>query len=222
MLSASIFSNSNNEKPRIVLLHGGGRMSGKERTSYLSERLLKRKLSSFAFDYSGHGESTGLLKESSLKKKFNEALQAVKVAGIAKPMTVIGASMSGYLAIKLLNHCQIENLILFCPAIYDRQAFDVKFGADFTEIIRKKEGWRNTDILSTLNHFTGNLLVIIGEKDEVIPADVIRLIDQNSTNVKKKKIVIVPDCTHQIHHWLMENPETADKVSDIITEFIRC
>ena len=216
-----VFFSKDNIRPSVFLMHGGGVLSSNERTLYLSNRLLAKDIPTFAFDFSGHGKSTGDLKESSLKKRQNEAINAICHADISKPLTIVGASMSGYTAIKLIEDFDIKNLILFCPAVYDEKAYKIKFNEGFTEIIRKKESWRNSDAFSTLNKFSGNLLIIIGEDDQVIPEGVIDLIDQYSSRAKKKEIIKIPNCNHLIHNWFNNHPEDADRITQKIADFIK-
>lgn len=215
-----VVSKNDADTPSFLFMHGGGG-ADKYRTLYLAERLLNYDIRSLAFDHSGSGESTGSLENSSLAKRYNEALKAIKFLTKDKPLTICGSSMGAYIALKLLEKESVKNLILFCPAIYDARAFTVKFNNDFTEIIRQKESWKNSDIFSSLEKFNGNLLIFIGEEDEVIPKGVIDLLDKSSPNIKRKEIVVIPDCPHKIHTWLSEHKNIADKVAEKISEFLK-
>lgn len=213
-------SKNDTDIPSFLFVHGGGG-SDKYRTLYLAERLLSHDISSLAFDHSGSGESTGFLENSSLTKRYNEALGAIKFLKKDRPLTICGSSMGAYIALKLLEKESVKNLILFCPAIYDARAFSVKFNDGFTDILRQKESWKNSDIFSALEKFNGNLLIFIGKEDEVIPKKVIELLDKVSRNVKKKEIVIVPNCPHKIHTWLSEHNDITDNVAEKISGFLK-
>lgn len=219
-LAGNVIAKKDEDIPSALFLHGGGK-SSKGRTEYLARRLAERDVSSFSFDFSGHGESSGALANSSLKKRTEEAKAAMQFLTKDKPMTVIGSSMGGHIALELLKDFTIQNLILFCPAIYSRRAFDAKFGSGFTKIIRKKDSWKNSDIFISLEKYKGSLLFIIGENDEVIPEGVIKILDKHSQNAKKKEIVKIPNCQHKIHTFLSSHEELANKVTDKIAEFIR-
>jgi len=205
--------------PSVLFLHGGGE-STKERTEYLAVKLANKGFPSLSFDFSGHGESSGTLANSSLKKRIKEAEAAMQFLAKDKPITVIGSSMGAYIALELLKDFDIQNVTLFCPAIYDRKAVDMKFGGGFTETIRKKDSWKNSDIFIPLERYKGSLLVIIGTNDEVIPEGVIEILDKNSQNVKRKEIVKIPNCPHKIHSFLYFYEKLANKVTDKIIEFI--
>lgn len=117
--------------------------------------------------------------------------------------------MGGYTALKLLQTHNIKNLVLLAPAVYSQDAFSVQFDQGFTDIIRQFKSWEKSDIFSSLQQFTGNLLVIIGTQDEVIPMDVIQLIDKHAINTTCKEIVLLENCSHQMHEWL--NHHISDK-----------
>ena len=80
----------------------------------------------------------------------------------------------------------------------------IPFDAGFTEIIRTEKSWLNTDVLTLLATFTGKLLIIIGEKDEIIPMGVITLIMQHTNKVSKKELYIIPGCPHKINTWILD------------------
>jgi pimeloyl-ACP methyl ester carboxylesterase len=207
--------------PNFLFLHGGG-LADKFRTLYLAQKLLTKNISSIAFDHSGSGESSGLMKNSSLFQRCQEAEQIIKNFLPTNNLTICGSSMGGYVALKMLElDFEIKNLILFCPAIYDRQAFKVNFNQDFSNIIRQKKSWEKSDIFPFLKKFTGNLLIFIGENDKIIPREVIQLLDRYSLQVKKKEIVILPKMSHSLHKKLAQDEELTDFVVDKIKKFIK-
>ena len=120
----------------------------------------------------------------------------------------------------MLEVYSVDTLILFCPALYDGRAYDVQFDQGFSEIIRQHESWRNTDVIKTLEAFTGNLLLVLGEKDTVIPAGVIDIIDRHTPNVRKKELYTIADCPHKIALWMMDRPEERARLQDKILEFM--
>lgn len=196
----------------FLFLHGAGK-SESMRTHYLACRLQGQGVSSVSLDFSGHGKSSGDLLLSSLQKRVGEALAVFPLLAEA-PLTLCGSSMGGYVALRLLQETPLEisRIILFCPAIYDQRAYAVPFGDGFSEIIRGPESWRDTDVLSPLERFTGELYIVIGEEDEVIPEGVIHLLDKHSPRVRRKKIIRLPDCPHKIHFWLAERPHLVGEI----------
>jgi len=219
-LSGRLSLSRNQAKPTVLFLHGAG-ISNKDRYYPLSHHLLEKGVSSFAFDFSGQGESTGHLQKSSLEKRVQEAETALQFFDLSQPLTVVGASMSGHIALELLGrHPEIETIILFCPALYALEAFRPAFDSGFSDIIRMPNSWRKSAVLEHLREFTGNFLVAIGEEDTVIPEGVIELLVENSEKAKKRELVRLPGITHQLLPAINADPALLSMVSEKMLEFL--
>lgn len=205
-------------KARLIYLHGAGKKGILHFP--LTPQFEAREFSVANFHFSGCGKSSGSFEASSLEKRFLEAKAVIEQHGDLANLTLSSASMGGHLALKLLENFDVKNLILFCPAIYDRDAFSVPFNQDFSEIIRKPDSWKNTDVLEPLQKYRGKLMIVIGDSDEVIPKGVIELLDQNSGQAAKKEIVVLKDCPHWIGPWLEARPEESEKLAEKIINFI--
>lgn len=206
-LAGLILHNGNQEHlANFVFLHGAG-LGTKELICNIAQPIIEQGNSILTIDFSGHGTSSGELKKSSLKKRVEEAQQAIDYYAVKQSLTVCGSSMGGYIAIKMLERYSIDTLILFCPALYTRDAYTIQFDQGFTQIIRAHASWRNTDVLKTLESFTGKLLIIIGQNDEVIPPEVIRLLDEHTPNTSRKEIYTIPYCPHSINIWINDHPK---------------
>jgi uncharacterized protein len=120
-----------------------------------AQPLVEQGVSIVAFDYSGHGTSTGEQTKSSLKKRNEEAIAIIDTFAAGRPSTVCGSSMGGYTAIKMLEKYETKNLVLICPAVYDRDAYNIPFDWRFTEIITKENSWQNTDAVDVLAVVSG-------------------------------------------------------------------
>lgn len=206
--------------PSCIFIHGGGTASYKERIIDFADPILKKNKNILSFDFSGHGESTGILSEGSLAKRIYEAEEIIKSYTSQQNLTLFGASMGGYIAIKLLEKFSVDTLILFCPALYAARAYNVPFNKGFSEIIREFESWRNTDALQILENFTGNLLIVMGENDIVIPQGVIDLIMHHTPKAKKKELYKIEQCSHHIHTWMQDHPDDLELLHQKIFEFV--
>ena len=218
-LSIALWSKNKNDRPRIIALHGAGN-STKDRFHSIANHLLKKNLSSLAFDFSGHGKSSGQLKKSNLFKRVVEAQSVIEKFGSNFPLTLFGMSMGGYTAIKLLAHLNVQTLVLICPAIYSRSAYAVPFEEGFSQIIRRPGSFLDSDALDLLSQFRGKLLVIVGEKDEVIPIQVIDLIVSNATLASEVKLLKIPESPHLILSWLELRPDLKSEIFSTITHFV--
>lgn len=207
-------------KPQILFLHGAGQAT-KERALPLMEKLTDEGISSFSFDFSGHGESSGKLSESSLKKRVMEAESALT---FLQPDTwsICAFSMGGHIALELLKrHKCIKNIFLFYPGIYTQAAYNVPFDERFSTTIRRQDSWKEATVVNALDDFTGNLLIVIGKDDHIIPAGVIELLDKRSLKTTKKEIIYVPGATHSLLPTLYNDNVLFDRITHIITDFIR-
>lgn len=219
LIGRTITTNSA-QKPSLIILHGAGE-SGKDRLYFLAKELTKHNISTFSFDFSGWGESTGDLHQNSLQNRTHEAQIAInQFLDTNKPISILACSMAGHNALKLLETNNVQNLILFYPAIYAAEAYDKPFNQTFTQIIRQPHSYRQTDVLQNLEKFTGNMRIFIGEKDEVIPQEVMTLLDQHSPNTKSKKIITIPNVGHQMTSWLQEHRIELEQVVKSIIEIV--
>jgi alpha-beta hydrolase superfamily lysophospholipase len=117
----------------VLSLHGAG-PAGRERIGYLAQHLVSRGSGAFCFDFSGHGESTGKLQESSLVRRAVQAKAAIAFMP-EFPTVLIGTSMGGHVASSIVPATRAKFLILFCPALYGDDCIDVRFDQRFTAAI---------------------------------------------------------------------------------------
>jgi pimeloyl-ACP methyl ester carboxylesterase len=206
-------------KPTFVLIHGSGSGS-KERLYTYADVLSKKGISMLAFDQSGAGKDAANIKQSSLEARVEESKFAIEHFTDVGSLTICGSSMGGEIAIRMLDFFPIKNLILFCPAIYDAAAFKLRFGEGFTDVIRAPESWKKSYAPKLLEKFTGKLLIVIGEKDEVIPPGVIEILDEHSPNVSRKEILRIPGMGHYNYQaWLLEHPEMLQMMAEKFAEY---
>ncbi|MCB2169741.1 MAG: lysophospholipase [Deltaproteobacteria bacterium] len=182
------------ERCDTIVLHGAGQ-SSRARFSRLREGLNTNGFPSVSFDFIGHGETGGTLIGSSLKERTAQAEVVINHA-CAEPLTLIGASMGAYTAIKLTETFSVDNLILLVPAVYTPQAYETPFGPAFSAVIRVPDSWQDSDAFRILEEFNGNLLVIAAEADAVIPMAVIQKIQASARQAETNRLHIVPESRH--------------------------
>lgn len=209
------------QKSDFVFLHGAGKSTRKRARQFLNDETMKVVPNVLAIDQSGHGESSGELKKTSLEQRTAEALEAIKLYSNQRELTVFGSSMGGYVALELLKEIEIKNLLLFAPAVYGKDAFTLRFDSGFTEAIRKPESWKENSVMAELKKFRGNLLLVIGEMDAVIPKGVVEMIDQSAVSAKSKEVIVIPECPHPIHDWFETNHEVRDAINEKIIQLLK-
>jgi pimeloyl-ACP methyl ester carboxylesterase len=163
-----------NEKARVLFIAGGGNVPRKDgHYPALQEEMLERGITSLAFDFRGVGESEGVLNETSLNTRVEDAKAALDFLkqDSTTPIFLSGTSMGAPVAIQMADE-SIKGILLIVAAAYSLEARDKKFGPEFSEIIRKPESWKGSPDFEKLRQFGGKILHAYGTEDQVIPADI--------------------------------------------------
>lgn len=201
---------------KILFLHGAGQ-STRDRVKPLALELSEHGIGSFIFDFSGHGESTGTLGGSSLRKRIEEAKAALCYLDHDGPIMVCGFSMGGHVALELLHiEPRIDSLALFAPAVYARSAVEVGFSEGFSAIIRAPRSWEGTGVTEYLESFEGSLTIYMGEMDTVIPESVIELLQHSAQRAHSVTVVKVPGVVHELAAWMNSTPKALQGIAERI------
>jgi pimeloyl-ACP methyl ester carboxylesterase len=164
-----------------VLLHGAGN-GDKQSPTLLAAHLAARGHRALALDFSGHGASTGQLRELSLRRRFEQARALIdRHAVTGSRLLLIGFSMSGQTVADLAAHYgpRVAAIGLGAPAVYGAQAWPVRFGAGFTEIIRTPDSWRKSPALDVFRALPATVRAVLATPavDAVIPPAVTEAVD---------------------------------------------
>lgn len=188
---------SQNSTADLLILHGGGN-ANRHRFEPLRKRLFSMGIFSCAFDFIGSGDSAGDMGITTLENRTQQARRVIDAVQMRHPFSILAASMGAHTAIMLLKYYEIDNLILFVPAIYSSQAYRVPFKSGFTEIIRAPQSWLDSDGWDLLADFSGGLFLVTAENDGVIPRNVTEKIYNSAQKAGKRIHWILPDAPHQI------------------------
>lgn len=212
-LSGLLFSTD--EKAQVIFLHGWGSGS-KEQRRYMQKKLYERWVSSFSFDFSWHGESSGVLEKWSLYKRFVEARHTIKEYAQEGWITICASSMGCHIAVKLLEVFPIASLVLIAPAVYSKKSFHLPFNAGFTQELRREKSYLENDTMELFQNFKWYLRIVLGEEDAVIPTWVVELLKDSTSHLEKRAILSYEWCPHKVHGRLEQNNEVADQLADEI------
>lgn len=200
------------DRATVVLLHGAGNGS-KERLVPLLAEFAAHGCHALAFDFSGHGESTGLLRDLSLRRRFEQAVSVIDArARVDGPLVLVGFSMSGQTVADLVGHYgdRVAALGLCAPAVYAGEAWDVPFGSGdgrFSEIIREPGSWRAAPALDVLRGFEGRAVLAVPGTDEVIPPAVTEAFSQALARHAQFTHWELPDAEHRLGLWFRDHPD---------------
>ncbi|MFD7066602.1 alpha/beta fold hydrolase [Streptomyces sp. NPDC059913] len=202
-----------------VLLHGAGTGS-KERLLPLAREFAAHGCRAVAFDFSGHGGSTGKLPELSLRHRFEQAVSVIDAyAGPDGPLVLVGFSMSGQTVADLVRHYggRVAALGLCAPAVYAAEAWDEPFGdgnGRFSEIIRRPGSWREAPAFEALRAYEGRAVLAVPGTDEVIPAAVTEAVQEALAARAQYTRLELPDASHQLGLWFRDH---ADDCREFVT-----
>lgn len=195
-----------------VLLHGAGTGS-KERLLPLLEEFAAHGCRVLAFDFSGHGQSTGRLRELSLRRRLDQAVSVIdaRVAAHA-PLVLVGFSMSGQTVADLVRHYgdRVVALGLCAPAVYAAEAWDVPFGdgdGRFSALIRRPGSWCESPALDVLRAYEGRAVLAVPGTDEVIPPAVTEAVSAALARRAQFTHWQLPAARHRLGPWFRDHPE---------------
>jgi pimeloyl-ACP methyl ester carboxylesterase len=205
----------------VALLHGAGRGS-KERLRPLLSEFAARDCRGLAFDFSGHGESTGALRELSLRRRFEQAVSVLDARVPAdEPLVLVGFSMSGQTVADLARYYgdRVAALGLCAPAVYAPEAWDVPFGEGdgrFSGIIRTPDSWRRSPALDTLRAYEGRAVLVVPGTDTVIPPAVTQAVQESLSTRARFTRLELPHATHQLGLWFRDSPDDCREFADAL------
>lgn len=180
---------------------------------------MRRGIGVILFDFSGHGESTGELKDLSLSLRKTQAKSVIDAfAPEEGDIYLIGFSMSGQTVCDLLPHYRerVPAILLGCPGVYSRSVHEILFGGvEFTTKIRVTDSWKDSAAFDELSSFDGRTIIAIGDKDKVIPQEVVT---QLKRSAKHLNYVEYPQVDHQLAVWLAAHKEEQEKLLDLLFE----
>ncbi|MFD7879357.1 phosphotransferase [Streptomyces sp. NPDC059766] len=193
-----------------VVLHGAG-TSSTEQLLPLVDEFVAHGSRGIAFDFSGHGKSTGKLSELSLRRRFEQAVAVIDAyAGADGPLVLVGFGMSGQTVTDLVRHYgdRVTALGLCAPAVYTPEAWEVPFGdgeGRFNEIIRQPDGWLQAHPLEALRAYDGRAVLAVPGTDAVIPPAVTESVQDALTARAQYTRFDLPDAQHRLEMWFRDH-----------------
>ncbi len=188
----------------VVFLHG---MTSSEKNYIpIAEKLADIGLVGLTVNLRGHGSSEGEFNKLTVNNGVEDAIAVYDFLSNLhfvdqNRIGVCGGSLGGALGVLLLEHRKLSSLVLRAPALYSPEMM----GMTYKQIMDSEANiFNKISDLTTLNgikniqNFTGSLLIVASEKDEVIPKQIPQAYFDNAKNAKEKDLVIIKNATHQL------------------------
>lgn len=206
-LHSSIFKSPQPRSDNLtaVILHGAGESSS-QRHEEMAKVFAEQGISVVTLDFVGHGKTGGNLSDGSLVLRTQHAKAVTEHwTDTDTPLILCGFSMGGHTTLSLLPHLEtrVKSIGLFCPGTYAAEAEEVRFGPEFTKILRTNDSWRSSLGIRNAEQFKGRATVVIGSEDVVIPWEVVTGITRAlKTNASEVRLEILGGVSHQLATWL--------------------
>ncbi|MBU2638608.1 MAG: alpha/beta hydrolase [Nanoarchaeota archaeon] len=193
-------SDSKTNKPTVLILHA---LTGKKENStinFIAKNLPNKGYNTLQFDFSGHGESQGKLEDANVTKQLddiNAVLEQIKQVDISR-IILIGNSFSVITALAFAkNNKTIAGLILISGRAHYLKYIETleKVGDKyrlFGEALADKsfvKDYKLYDPIASIKSVTCPVLIIHGDKDDVIPKEDAELLFKSSPSSKDLLIV---------------------------------
>jgi dienelactone hydrolase len=167
--------------PAVLFVHGWG---GSQRQDLgNARRLIQLGFRCLTFNLRGHTRTRRQKETVSRAQNLADALAAYDLLASQKGVDgerigVVGVSYGGYLAVLLTAERKVRWLALRVPALYKDQDFDrpkrqLNLDGDLPSYRRQRLAPSENRALADAARFTGDVLLVQSEHDDVIPSEVI-------------------------------------------------
>ncbi len=224
------------EKPIFIICHGFASSKSSPVYSELVDTLKKNNISTFRFDFYGHGESQGNFEDITISKAVDNILHAIKfIKSLGyKKIGLIGTGFGGISSMVVASKTKdLFLLVLRSPISNYREVSTIKNMSK-----EEMEEWKSTGYKVYINHQGKRLrlnysfyedlknndgykaakkikiptLIVHGDRDEQV--SVVQS-EKTSEIIKKSKLVIVKGADH-----LYSDKKHFSEMLKTITEFI--
>jgi|SRR6185369_9624665 len=192
----------------ILFIHGWA--SSEQPYLVRAKALTKLGYICLTFSMRGSGKSEGDIKQQTRQDFLSDCVAAydflVKQKGVDKDaISIVGASFGAYLGALVSKERPVKNLAFRVPANYLDETFtdpQFHFSGDnsFTHLhpLFKALAAEQTIALKALSNFSGNVLVIESENDEIIPHQIIQNYLNSVKDKNKLTYIVMKDTGHNL------------------------
>lgn len=203
----NLSQNSNNHKPTIFILHAFTGKKENQTINYLAKNLPELGYSTIQFDFSGHGESEGKLEEATISKQLNDiksVLEQIKNINLTN-LVIIGNSFSIIPALAFSKkNINVKGLVLlsgrakYLEYIDTLEKINGKYKLFADKFITEDfvEDYKMYDPLKIIKNLDIPILIIHGDKDEIVSVNNAKLFYNNSP-ANKKFLKIIHGADHR-------------------------
>jgi len=204
---SAIFEGENRDAPVVVMCHGFESSKDAFSTRSLAQKIVKRGLSVFRFDFTGCGQSEGSIDALTPFQGFDDLKSAVKNLKSDK-FALYGSSFGGYVALLYASKNPVLMLALKAPVS------DYLWVIENTEPSARRKFWakelKNIDIFKEARKIKAPVMIVHGDNDHIVPIDQSRRLLRSLGG--QKDLIIIEGAGHVMADEDLEkaNTEIAD------------
>ena len=225
----------NKEKPIIIMCHGFSTSKDGRTFVRLEENLNEQGISTFRFDFFGHGESEGKFAEITTSEAIDDILQAIKFVrqfGHRK-IGLVGSSFGGMASIIAASRSDDLYILALKSPLSDYKSMAHARRSEQELKDWKKKGFielnsanedrqrlnysfyedaENVKTYEAARKIKIPALIVHGDEDETVP---IAQSQKTARLIKDCRLEIIQGCDH-----VYSNPDHFERLLDLISEFI--
>ena len=222
-------------KPVIILCHGFSTSKDGRTYVHLEEILNKQGISTFRFDFFGHGESEGPFEEITTSEAVDDVLNAIeflKESGHAK-IGLVGSSFGGMASILAASQSDALYILALKSPVSDYKSMAHTRRSDqeirdwkekgFVELDSENneerrlnytfyEDAEKIDAYGACEKIKVPALIVHGEADETVPVEQSR---KAASLIENCRLEIIEGCDHTY-----SNPDHFERLLNLISRFI--
>lgn len=206
---SAIFEGKDENILTVIMCHGFGSSKDSDANRDLAQKLLKRGLSVFRFDFTGCGKSQGKLEQLTPLAGLDDLKSVIKILG-KKQFALYGNSFGGYTALLYVSENPILALGLKSPVsrYVDVSAEISEQNYGFTQSLKNDflREVKSINLYEKAKNIKAPVLIVHGDQDKIVP------VAQSKKLIKslkgEKKLIILKGASHVIRGEYMEKANT--------------
>ena len=217
-----------------LYLHGFRSVRASEKSDELAARAVADGMGFLRFDFRGHGESTGTVRDLTLSGLLEDALAVTERLPELGGLHLVGSSMGGVVALKMAALSpRVRSLLLVAPAAEVVQRWATlpvdsegcfTIGSSFVgdtvigpAFLRDavSEGWAPDSVLTSA--VTQPTMVVHGALDDCVPVDASRRLYDVLPKHLPKRWIVYPNGGHRLNESIRDSYEAWRRFVDEVT-----
>lgn len=219
-VDGTLFISKNKEKnPGVIFFHGSG--SSEKNWLPIAEILQTKGFTTLTFNFRGHA-NPDTLQNVTAYDGISDGLAAYDFFIKQKKVDpdrigICGSSFGAVVATHVIEKRKVKSVLLRAPALYKENMMIKKMGkilADENRIFNDMKNIQNTKMMKIISMFEENILIVVSEKDNLIPAQLSKTFFDEAKKAKMKDLQVIKDAPHSI-----KDPGQRKELVNIITKW---